>query len=149
MLVVSDPKKLATEELPAPAAQVWAGVAELLGEGLGNLPRGAVPAMAVGAIVGVILALVEEFVPLQYKKWVPSSTALGIAGVIPAYNSVSMFIGALAAWLLGKSLPDVDAKYTVSVSSGLIAGESLAGVTFIFINNGPGMIEVIRQSFGG
>ncbi len=149
MLVVSDPEKLGTKELPAPAAQVWAGVAELLAEGLSNLPRGAVPAMAVGGLIGILLALAEEFSPPHVRKWIPSSTALGIAGVIPAYNSVSMFIGALAAWLLSKSQPEIDAKYTVPVSSGLIAGESLMGVTFIFINNGPGMFEVIRQSLGG
>ena len=149
MLVVSDPEKLATEELPAPAAQLWGGGAGLLGGGGGNFARGAGPAKAGGGAIGVLLALVEELAPPRYKKWVPSSTALGIAGVIPAYNSVSMFVGAMAAWSLSKSWPAVDSKYTVSVSSGLIAGESLAGVTFIFINNGPGMIEVIRQSLGG
>ncbi|MEX2112690.1 MAG: OPT family oligopeptide transporter, partial [Pirellulales bacterium] len=73
MLVVSDPEKLGTEELPAPAAQVWAGVAELLAKGLDNLPRGAVPAMAVGALAGVLLALAEEFAPPRVKKWIPSS----------------------------------------------------------------------------
>ncbi len=95
LLVVSDPKKLGTPELPAPAAQVWAGVAEVLAKGLEHLPPGALPAMAVGVLAGIIIALAEEFTPQPYKRFVPSSTALGIAGVVPAYNSVSMFLGAL------------------------------------------------------
>ncbi len=53
---------------------------------------------------------------------------MGIAFVIPAYNSVSMFIGALIAWILEKRTPAFGDKYTVPVASGLIAGESLMGI---------------------
>ncbi len=60
-----------------------------------------------------------------------------------------MFAGALVAWLLARRRPDLDAKYTISASSGLIAGESLMGITFIFINNGAGMFELVRQRLFG
>jgi uncharacterized oligopeptide transporter (OPT) family protein len=51
--------------------------------------------------------------------------------VIPAFNSISMFIGALLAWLFAKASPRAADDYTIPVSSGLIAGESLVGVAII------------------
>ena len=51
--------------------------------------------------------------------------------MIPAFNSIAMFAGALIAWLVAKKAPQAGETYTVPVSSGLIAGESLMGVTII------------------
>ncbi|MBL8827130.1 MAG: OPT/YSL family transporter [Planctomycetaceae bacterium] len=130
-VVQRDPSKLGSADLPAPAAKVWAGVAELLAKGVDSLPAGAKEAIVIGAILGVVLTLLEEFTPKPYRKWIPSSTGLGIAGVIPAFNAISMFIGAFIAWIIAKSWPKTDEKYTVAVSSGLIAGESLMGVGII------------------
>lgn len=144
--IVARPEKLGSPELPAPAAQVWAGVAKLLAGGLQALPPGAVYAMCVGGLLGIVLTLAEEYLPARYRKWVPSATGLGIAGVIPAFNSISMFLGALAAWLLSKWRPDLDARYTVPVSSGLIAGESLMGVAIILWVEGPGMLQEILKA---
>ena len=42
-----------------------------------------------------------------------------------------MFAGALLAWLFAKAAPKAAEDYTVPVSSGLIAGESLMGVGII------------------
>jgi uncharacterized oligopeptide transporter (OPT) family protein len=147
--IVARPEKLGTAELPAPAAKVWAGVAELLAKGLDSLPAGALVAMIVGGVVGIVLTLAEEYVPQQHRKWVPSPTGLGIAGVIPAYNAISMFIGAAIAWGLSKSRPELDEKYTVAVSSGLIAGESLTGVAVIMAAEGPGMLQELWRSLFG
>src|SRR5207302_10114019 len=96
-LVIADPEKLGTKELPAPAAKVWEGVARVLAEGIDKLPPYALHAMAVGGAIGILLTLAEELLPRQYRRWLPSATGLGIAGVVPAFNSISMFIGALAA----------------------------------------------------
>ena len=126
--------------MPAPAAKVWAGVAQLLAKGVSELPPGALGAILVGALLGVALTLLEEFTPKQYRKWIPSATGLGIAGVIPAFNALSMFLGALVAWILAKKRPETDEKYTISVSSGLIAGESLMGVAIILIVEGLKLI---------
>jgi uncharacterized oligopeptide transporter (OPT) family protein len=144
--IVARPEKLGSPGLPAPAAQVWAGVARLLSEGVDKLPPGAVYAICIGGLLGIVLTLAEEYLPPQYRKWVPSATGLGIAGVIPAFNSISMFLGALAAWLLGRWHPDVDARYTVPVSSGLIAGETLMGVAIILWGEGPGMLQEIFKA---
>jgi OPT family oligopeptide transporter len=127
------PERLGTAELPAPSAKVWAGVAELLAKGIDALPDGAVEAIAVGAALGIVLTLLEEFGPKRWRPWLPSTTGLGIAGVIPAFNSFAMFAGALAAWAFAKARPKLADTYTVPVSSGLIAGESLMGVAIILV----------------
>jgi uncharacterized oligopeptide transporter (OPT) family protein len=44
-----------------------------------------------------------------------------------------MFAGALAAWAFAKARPKLADTYTVPVSSGLIAGESLMGVAIILV----------------
>ena len=130
-VVGRDPGKLGSEALPAPAAKVWAGVAELLANGLAALPKGALVGIVIGAGLGLVLALLEEFAPPKYRPWIPSATGLGIAGVIPAFNSISMFFGALIALIVAKAAPKTAESSTVAVSSGLIAGESLMGVAII------------------
>ena len=54
--------------------------------------------------------------------------AVGIAWVIPAWNSISMFLGALIAWLLFKRSQKTAERYSLAVASGFIAGESLIAV---------------------
>jgi len=127
------PDRLGTADLPAPSAKVWAGVAELLAKGIDALPDGAVEAIVIGGLLGIVLTLLEEFGPRAWRPWLPSTTGLGIAGVIPAFNSFAMFAGALAAWAFAKARPGLAETYTVPVSSGLIAGESLMGVAIILV----------------
>jgi uncharacterized oligopeptide transporter (OPT) family protein len=57
-----------------------------------------------------------------------------------------MFLGALAAWALSRASPKTDERYTVPVSSGLIAGESLMGVAIILWLEGPGMVNSILEN---
>lgn len=130
-VVGRDPAALGSASLPAPSAKVWAGVAELLAKGIGALPAGAVAAIVIGAGIGVALTLLEEFGPKAWRPWLPSTTGLGIAGVIPAFNAIAMFAGAMVAWAAGRVRPQAAERYTVPISSGLIAGESLAGVAII------------------
>ncbi len=141
--LIVKPEDLGTEKLPAPSAKVWQGVAEMLGSGIDKLPQGALVAMLIGGAIGIVLALLEEFVPKQHRHWIPSATGLGIAGVIPAFNSIAMFLGALVAWILAKTAPKTDEKYTVAVSSGLIAGESLMAVTIMLCGEGPQLLKTL------
>jgi uncharacterized oligopeptide transporter (OPT) family protein len=127
-LLLIPPGEIGSEKWPAPAAQIWAGVAKLLAKGISSLPPGAALAMLVGMAVGVALALLEELVPRRFKKYTLSSTAVGIAWVIPAWNSISMFVGALLAFLLQKASPTKAERHTLSIASGVIAGESLIAV---------------------
>jgi len=117
----------------------------MMAKGLEALPKGALVAAIIGGVVGIVLVLAEELLPKRHRKWIPSPIGLGIAGVIPAFNSVSMFIGALIAFVIAKRKPAIDAAYTIPVSSGLIAGESLMGVAVIFAHEAPGILENFSQ----
>lgn len=144
-LLVVKPEKIGTEEMPFPAAKVWESVARLMNDGVQNLPKGALLAMVIGGLVGALLACGDEFLPKKYSRWLPSVTGLGIAGVIPAFNSISMFLGALIAWILSKVAPKIHEDYTISVSSGLIAGESLLGVAFMLSGQLPGLLKQLMD----
>ncbi|MGQ0633201.1 MAG: OPT family oligopeptide transporter [Planctomycetaceae bacterium] len=148
-MIIATPEKLGTKELPAPAAKVWAGVADMLANGIENLPVSARWGIVVGGLIGILLTLLEEYVPQEHRHWVPSATGLGIAGVIPAFNSISMFIGALGAWTLAKSRPQIDEKYTITVSSGLIAGETLMGVGIKIWDAAPDLWRALLARFSG
>jgi OPT family oligopeptide transporter len=126
-LLIPNASVLGTEQWPAPAAQVWRGVAELLSKGVGSLHPTARIGLLVGATIGIILPLLEMAFPTK-KKYIPAATGLGIAFTINGYNAIMMFIGALVALGLSKSKPQVHEEYTVPVASGIIAGESLMGV---------------------
>ncbi len=106
--------------------------------------------MLVGGVVGILISLAEEFLPKRYIKWIPSAMGLGIAGVIPAYSSISMFIGAFAAWSWLKIHNKSAEDYTIPGSSGLIAGESLTGMAINFWKAAPaigaaGLATLLRR----
>ncbi|NMC00178.1 MAG: hypothetical protein GYA35_07855 [Thermoanaerobaculaceae bacterium] len=126
-MLIPNADVIGTDKLPAPAAQTWAGVAILLSKGLSALPLSARWGLLWGAIFGIVVTLLEKNFP-KMRKYLPSPTAMGIAFVIPAFNSVSMFIGALIAYILEKRKPEMSDNFTVPVASGLIAGESIMGI---------------------
>jgi uncharacterized oligopeptide transporter (OPT) family protein len=126
-LLVPTADVLGGDKFPAPAAQVWRAVAELLGRGVHSLHPSALWAMAVGGLLGIAITLLERAFP-KHRHLIPSPTGLGLAFVIPAWNSISMFLGALIAWVIAKKRPETADAYTISVASGFIAGESILGV---------------------
>ena len=125
--LVPNPAILGSDRFPAPSAQVWRGVAEVLARGVHSLHPTARWAMLVGALIGLALPLLELSFP-KHKKYMPSAMGLGLALVIPAFNSVSMFIGAVLAALWMKRNEKRAEAYTIPIASGIIAGESLMGV---------------------
>ena len=132
-ILIPDASMLGTERWPAPAALVWRGVAELLSKGVGALPASARVGLVCGGLIGIILPLLEKMFPKQ-KKFIPAATGLGLAFTINGFNSISMFIGALAALIFTKRSPKKAEQYIVPVSSGIIAGESLMGVAVALLN---------------
>lgn len=127
-LLIPDPSVLGGEAWPAPSCVVWAGVSKAFSNGLGALSTQAQIAALVAGLLGVALALFEKLAPKGLVKFVPSASGLGIAMVIPGSNAIAMFVGSVVADQLKRRLPAIHERYTVSVSSGLIAGESLVGI---------------------
>jgi putative OPT family oligopeptide transporter len=129
LILIKDPAtELLTDQWPAPSVASWKAVAELFQQGLSALPAGAVEGMIIGGVAGIVLAVLEKTLPKSASNWVPSPTSLGLAFVIPAYNSISMFLGAMVSWALGRWVPDWTSRFLIILASGLIAGESLSGV---------------------
>ena len=131
-LLVPDAASLGTNQWPAPSAQVWAAVAKLLSKGLHALHPTARMGLLCGGAVGILIPLIEKAFP-KYQKYIPSATGLGLSMVIPFFNSLSMFLGALIALVLEKKKPVLAERYIITVSSGLIAGESLIGVAIALL----------------
>ena len=134
-VLVPDPSALGGEKWPAPAALVWRGVAELLAKGVHALPESARYGLLIGATLGVLLTVLELVFP-KHRKFIPSPTGLGLAFTINGFNTVSMFLGALLALGFAAWKPKAAEQYTVPVSSGIIAGESLMGVLIAFLQAG-------------
>jgi putative OPT family oligopeptide transporter len=129
LVLVPDPAgMLITTEWPAPAVMQWKAVAQVLSAGVGNLPHGALNAMGIAAAVGIALAIAEKLVPKNVGRFIPSPSAFGLAFSVPFSNSLSMFLGAMLALLLSTVVKSWSARFLIVIISGLIAGESLAGV---------------------
>ncbi len=135
LVLIPDPAHmLITPQWPAPAVATWKAVAEGLAHGLSSLPPSAVMAIAIAAPIGFALALAEFLLPERYSRLVPSAPAIGLAFVIPAWNSISLFIGAGVAAAFGRLWPRAASRYTLPVAAGLVAGESLMGIVTIGIH---------------
>lgn len=129
LVLIPDPKnQLITAEWPAPAAAAWKAVAEVFAEGLHAMPPGTVTALIIAGVAGIVLALAEKLLPERVRRFVPSPASVGLAFIVPAWNVISMFLGGLAATLLGRWVPHWSARFLIVVAAGFVAGESLMGV---------------------
>jgi len=117
---------LDSEFLPTPNAKTYASLATALAHGVAALPRGTGMGMAAAAGAAVVLALMGQ---TRWGRWLPSTTGIGVAALIPASYSVTILAGALLIGALGlaaRAAKDSDAP--MLAASGLIAGESIVGV---------------------
>jgi uncharacterized oligopeptide transporter (OPT) family protein len=128
LLIPHPAQQLMTSDWPAPAVATWKAVAELFMVGLEALPAGATTAMLIAGIVGLIMPILEKLLPRGARVFVPSCAAVGLAFVINAHHSVSMFIGGTIALILSKTVPNWTARFLIVICSGIAAGESLTGV---------------------
>ena len=75
-----------------PAAIQWKGVADLITNGLSQLPASAVMSM----IVAAILAVVFEVARIRTKGNFPlSAVSIGLGVVLPPESCVAMWVGAM------------------------------------------------------
>jgi uncharacterized oligopeptide transporter (OPT) family protein len=111
--------------LQSPISQKWAGFAQLLSKGTAGLPPGAIAALALSVIAGVLLSVLES---TRYKKWTPSPTGLGIGMLVPASAVTTMFLGSVAETIWGRVSPKSHARQLTPLASGFIAGEAIVAV---------------------
>lgn len=129
LILIPDPQNmLLTTEWAAPAVAQWKAVAEVLTKGFDMLPGGVGAAMTWASIVGVGLAVLEKVLPPQRRKWVPSPASMGLAMVVPAWYSLSIFLGGLLGLVAMRLARTWAQRFVVVLAAGLIAGESLTGI---------------------
>ena len=74
-LFVPDASHLGTDQFPAPAAEVWKSVAELLSRGLSSIHPTILNGIFVGAAIGMALTLIEglrllpQRCPCPSRRW--------------------------------------------------------------------------------
>jgi OPT family oligopeptide transporter len=122
---------LGGDKFPAPAAQVWKAVAEILAKGTSELHPSVKIAIVIGGLVGIGITLLEKAFP-KHKHLIPSATGLGLAFTIPCWSALNMGFGAIIAWAWSKKNAERAERYTTPLASGFIAGESLMGVAITF-----------------
>jgi len=116
---------IGTDNMPAPSAVSWSGMAQLFSKGFAALPPYTLFGIIGGLIVGILLTFFEKS---KLRRFVPSPYGLGIAMILPADFSIMIFLGAMVKLLLDKRFPKWMEDYSISLASGLIVGESIIGV---------------------
>ncbi len=144
-ILVPDASVLGSDQFPAPAAQNWRAVAETMSRGVAYLHPVKRASIGIGALAGVVLALLPALFPKK-QHLIPSAAGAGLAWTFHWYYSLLFFIGALVSYVFKKRSPQKSEEYTFPVASGIIAGGSLMGVILIFWENGPAMV---KKFFGG
>lgn len=118
------PNKKALEAFNPPATNMWKAVADLLTQGVNQLPRTALVAIVIGALVGMALPVLEKLWP-RAKPYLPSAMGLGLAWVVPFQNSFSFLIGGVIVSVWQKWNRKNSDTFAIPIASGLVAGESL------------------------
>lgn len=120
------------DKFAAPAAMVWKATAEVLAKGLSTLPPTAMMAAAIAIAFTVIWTLLEQLVP-AWRRIPLSPTGVGLAFILPFSDSFAIFFGALVAWAFTAKYRELSDRYLVTISSGIIAGESIMAVVIIAV----------------
>jgi len=123
---------MVSEAYPMPAALQWKGVADIIANGLTNLPPSALVSMAVAAVA----ALVFEVLRIRTKGRFPiSAVSVGLGVILPPEYCFTMWLGALIFWRQGRRRPAPGTRaHTVWVDgcepicAGLISGAALVGI---------------------
>jgi OPT family oligopeptide transporter len=148
-VMVPNAAALGSKQFPAPAAQQWKAVAEVLSHGIGSLGPVKTWSIVIGGLVGIILPLLGKIFP-KYEKWIPSPAGLGLAWTFQWYTSLLFFLGAIIGYAYEKGSPKQAEEFTFPVASGVVAGGSLMGAIVIFCENGPQMVrQIFEQLIGG
>ncbi|MCA9287290.1 MAG: OPT/YSL family transporter, partial [Phycisphaerales bacterium] len=88
LLVPDQGRFIGVDAYAAPATNQWYKVAEVLTKGIDQLPASARWSIFIGAMVGILLPLVERFaVPARFRKLMPSAMGLGLSWMLPFANA--------------------------------------------------------------
>jgi uncharacterized oligopeptide transporter (OPT) family protein len=131
-----DVSMFTSDVMPMPAAQVWKAVAEMLAKGFSSIHPTARWAMLLGGLAGIAM----EWANLRMRGRFPiSGVAMGLATVVTFPDVLSMSLGALFFWFMGRRLGPGRPGHKVFVENretlcaGIIAGGALIGIVLILL----------------
>jgi uncharacterized oligopeptide transporter (OPT) family protein len=116
---------LDSSALPIPTARQFKAVAQLTSQGLRGLPPASALALGVAFVVGCLLSVAGT--RERWARVLPSAAAMGIGFFVPAYYSVTIALGTLLAFAVGRLRPSA-LQPVQAVGAGAILGESLLSV---------------------
>jgi uncharacterized oligopeptide transporter (OPT) family protein len=110
--------------LTSPTSRRWAAFAEILSRGVSALPPGAIEALIIASLLGILLTVLES----RGKTWAPSPTGVAIAMLVPAAVIFVMFLGGVVEWVWHRRDQRSYDLYNTPLASGFIAGEAIVAV---------------------
>jgi uncharacterized oligopeptide transporter (OPT) family protein len=135
---VRSAETIVSEQFAMPAALQWKGVADLIANGVKNLPSSAIAAMAVAALAAVVF----EVMRIRTKGRFPiSAVSVGLGVVLPPTSCFAMWLGALVFWWQARKQPapgskqhDLWVEGSEPICAGLISGAALVGIANAVVN---------------
>jgi putative OPT family oligopeptide transporter len=133
------PNDAALEKYPLPATQTWVAVARVLSNGIESLPLSARWAILGGALIGILIPVLETSFP-KARKWIPSAMGLGLGWIVYFSNALAFVIGATIAFAWAQYKPANQERYNIPIASGLVAGESLTKALLAMLATAIGLL---------
>jgi uncharacterized oligopeptide transporter (OPT) family protein len=129
-----------TEKFPMPSAMIWRAVSEVLMKGLSFLPVSAQIAVAIGAVLGIVIEVLNKRL---HGRFPISAMGLGLAFVLQFTDCLAMALGAWLFWGMKRRYAHrengmgrkVFCDNQETVCAGVIAGGSLIGIVLILLEN--------------
>eukprot|EP01135_Chromosphaera_perkinsii_P012440 Nk52_evm51s2657 gene=Nk52_evmTU51s2657 len=113
-----------------PSAQSWYGVSYALTHGFADaIPPTAAWASLIGAILTIIVCYIRKVVPEDYKIYVLSPLAFGMAFTFPQPNIIfTQALGGVFMKVWELKFPESYDRFGYPVASGLLSGEGVGGL---------------------
>jgi putative OPT family oligopeptide transporter len=116
---------LGSAKLPVPTGVQWKAMGEVVAQGLGALPPGALPAVVAATAAGILLAALGT---TRARSYVPSAVAVGIGVLVPVDYSLAIVCGSVVLTLGTRFVAPSWRDMGPVAGAGLIAGDSLIGI---------------------
>jgi uncharacterized oligopeptide transporter (OPT) family protein len=113
-------------KLTSPISAKWAMFADLLRGGTSAIPQGALAALVIFSVLGLLFTVMEDRPGLE--AWTPSPTGIGIGMLVPFAVVFTMFLGGVIGFLWERRHRASADAYLIPLSSGFIAGEAIIAV---------------------
>jgi OPT family oligopeptide transporter len=119
-----------SEVLPAPTAQVWIEMAQLMNGG--KLAPNVIPFCVVFGVISAILPILSH----KYKtKWIPSGVAMAIGMYVTPNWTLARVLGSVGELLWHKYDPQSHSSLMIVVASGFVLGEGVMSIVAALLKN--------------